>query len=63
MSTAAEAECAAELGLEVVAISCITNKAAGLGGKTLDHAEVLNNAKLAVARLETILLSVISMPS
>ncbi len=51
MSTAIEAEAAAELGLEVAAISCITNKAAGLGGETLDHAEVLVNAKLAVERL------------
>ena len=63
MSTAKEAECAAALGLEVAAISCITNKAAGLGGETLDHAEVLANAKLAVARLEGILVDVISVPS
>jgi purine-nucleoside phosphorylase len=51
MSTALEAEAAAELGLEVAAISCITNKAAGLGGDTLNHAEVLANAQLAVERL------------
>ena len=51
MSTAMEAETAAELGLEVAAISCVTNRAAGLGGATLDHAEVLANAKLAVERL------------
>ncbi|HUR55847.1 MAG TPA: purine-nucleoside phosphorylase [Gemmataceae bacterium] len=63
MSTAKEAECAASLGLEVAAISCITNKAAGLGGETLDHAEVLDNAKLAVARLETIVVDLISAPS
>jgi purine-nucleoside phosphorylase len=51
MSTALEAEAAAELGLEVAAIACITNKAAGLGDTTLDHAEVLVNAKLAIERL------------
>ena len=51
MSTAMEAEAAAELGLEVAAISCITNKAAGLGDESLDHTEVLANAKLAVERL------------
>ena len=55
MSTALEAETAAELGLEVVAISCITNKAAGLGSGTLDHAEVLANANLAVERLAEII--------
>ncbi len=55
MSTAMEAEEAARLGLEVAGISCITNKAAGLGGATLDHAEVLTNAKLAVARIGELL--------
>jgi len=51
MSTALEAEAAAELGMEVAAISCITNKAAGLSEAPLDHKEVLVNAKLAVERL------------
>ncbi len=55
MSTAMEAEEVARLGLEVAAISCITNKAAGIGGATLDHAEVLVNAKLAVARMGELL--------
>jgi purine-nucleoside phosphorylase len=59
MSTALEAEVAAELGLEVAAISCITNKAAGLGSGKLDHAEVLANAKLAVERLAEIIGSLI----
>ena len=40
MSTAMEAEAAAALGLEVAAISCITNKAAGLSAGILDHSEV-----------------------
>ncbi|HSQ58751.1 MAG TPA: purine-nucleoside phosphorylase [Gemmata sp.] len=52
MSTALEAEAAAELGLEVAAISCITNRAAGMKGATqLDHAEVLANANLATEHL------------
>ena len=51
MSTAREAEAAVGLGLEVAAISCITNRAAGLGDGTLAHIEVLANAKLAVHRL------------
>lgn len=55
MSTAREAEAAADLGLEVAAISCITNRAAGLGGESLDHAEVLANAKLGAARLQNLL--------
>jgi purine-nucleoside phosphorylase len=55
MSTALEAETAAELGLEVAAISCITNRAAGLGTSPLGHAEVLVNAKLAVERLGSVI--------
>jgi purine-nucleoside phosphorylase len=51
MSTAREAEAAVSLGLEVAAISCITNRAAGLGDGALDHAEVLINAKRAADRL------------
>ncbi|MCE9564700.1 MAG: purine-nucleoside phosphorylase [Planctomycetes bacterium] len=55
MSTALEAEAAAELGMEVAAISCITNKAAGLSAAPLDHTEVLVNAKLAVDQLAALL--------
>jgi len=55
MSTATEAESAVALGLEVAAVSCVTNRAAGLGDGPLDHAEVLANAPLAVARLADIL--------
>lgn len=55
MSTAMEAEEAARLGLEVAAVSCVTNRAAGLSGSTLDHAEVLTNAKLAAARMGELL--------
>ena len=39
MSTAVEAAAANALGVKVAGISCITNKAAGLGGK-LSHEEV-----------------------
>jgi purine-nucleoside phosphorylase len=55
MSTAMEAEEAARLGLEVAAISCITNEAAGLGAAAPHHTEVLVNAKLAVERMGELL--------
>ncbi|HEY2784939.1 MAG TPA: purine-nucleoside phosphorylase [Fimbriiglobus sp.] len=48
MSTAMEAEAAAECGLEVLGISCITNKAAGLSKGALNHTEVqVNGARTA----------------
>jgi purine-nucleoside phosphorylase len=62
MSTAMEAEEAARLGLEVAGISCITNKAAGLSGATLDHAEVLRNAKLVIERVGELLERLIAFP-
>ena len=40
MSTVKEVALAAALGMRVLGISCITNKAAGTGGGKLDHAEV-----------------------
>lgn len=65
MSTALEAETAAALGMEVAGISCVTNKAAGITAATLDHAEVLANAKLAVERLANVIerLITFSLPS
>jgi purine-nucleoside phosphorylase len=40
MSTVLEVHLAASLGIRVLGISCITNKATGIGGKKLDHQEV-----------------------
>jgi purine-nucleoside phosphorylase len=47
MSTTHEAETAAGLGLEVVGISCITNKGAGLTASPPHHEEVLQEARRA----------------
>jgi purine-nucleoside phosphorylase len=51
MSTVKEAERAIELGMTVIGISCITNKAAGLSPGPLDHAEVLANASAPAERV------------
>jgi len=45
MSTVPEAIAARQCGMEVAAISCITNLAAGLGKKKLSHAEVMETAE------------------
>lgn len=55
MSTAFEARTAVELGMEVAAISCITNKAAGLAAGILDHKEVLANAGRPAERISNLL--------
>ncbi len=45
MSTVPEAIVARQCGLNVAAISCITNLAAGISKENLSHAEVLETAE------------------
>ena len=54
MSTVLEAIAARAAGLEVLALSLVTNRAAGLGGR-LDHAEVLETAAASVDRMRALL--------
>ena len=44
MSTAREVQTAFDVGIECLALSCITNRAAGLNGGTINHEEVLSMA-------------------
>jgi purine-nucleoside phosphorylase len=44
MSTVAEAITASHSGMKVLAVSCITNYAAGISGMPLSHEEVMQNA-------------------
>ena len=55
MSTTREALRGTELGMEVGAISCIANRAAGLSGGPLSHHEVLEVVTAASGRLAALL--------
>jgi purine nucleoside phosphorylase len=56
MSTVPEAIVAAALGLRVVAISCITNRATGTSDRPLSHAEVLQVTADVAPRFERLVL-------
>jgi purine-nucleoside phosphorylase len=60
MSTVWEAIAARHLGAEVLALSLVTNLAAGLGGDTLDHEEVLAAGKAAAERMGDLLAEVVA---
>jgi purine-nucleoside phosphorylase len=59
MSTVWEAIAARHLGLEVLALSLVTNLAAGLSGAPLDHAEVLEAGRLSAERMGRLLAEVV----
>lgn len=55
MSTAREIQAGLEAGMECAALSCITNRAAGLSAGPLDHKEVLLTAAAQSERLTDLL--------
>jgi purine-nucleoside phosphorylase len=59
MSTALEAIAARHLGAEVLAISLVTNLAAGLAPAELDHAEVTAAGKAAAGRMGALLAGIL----
>jgi purine-nucleoside phosphorylase len=60
MSTALEAIAARAEGLEVLAVSLVTNLAAGMTGEPLDHAEVLAAGAASAERVGAVLRQVVS---
>jgi purine-nucleoside phosphorylase len=60
MSTIPETIAARHLGLAVIAISCVTNFAAGLGQRPLDHGEVTEVAELARGRFSRLLAALLA---
>ena len=59
MSTAAEVIAARHNGLEVLAISCVTNMAAGILDQPLSHAEVMETGERVKTTFEALLRSVL----
>jgi purine-nucleoside phosphorylase len=59
MSTALEAIAARAEGVEVLAVSLVTNLAAGMTGQPLDHAEVLDAGASSAARVGRLLAQVV----
>ena len=59
MSTVLEAIAARHLGMEVLAISLVTNPAAGLAGQALDHGEVVATGAAAAGRIGALIASVL----
>ena len=55
MSTVLEAIQARALGMEVAGVSTLTNWAAGLGGSTLNHHEVMDVGRSAAGHLEILI--------
>jgi purine-nucleoside phosphorylase len=60
MSTGLEAIAAREAGMEVLGISLVTNLAAGLSGRPLDHEEVLAAGRSAATRMGHLLAEVVA---
>jgi purine-nucleoside phosphorylase len=61
MSTAREVQQGFDLGMYCAAVSCVTNKAAGLGTGAINHEEVLATAKAQGERLTQLLERVLTL--
>lgn len=59
MSTVLEAIAAREAGLEILGLSLVTNLAAGIGGETLNHQDVLDVGTESGPRISTLLAAIV----
>ena len=61
MSTVPEVIAANHCGMEVAAISCITNKAAGLSERKLSHEEVMETGKMVNEKFKALIKQIIEL--
>jgi purine-nucleoside phosphorylase len=59
MSTVAEVIAARQVGIKVLAISCVTNMAAGILEQTINHEEVLETGRRIAGQFKALLREVI----
>jgi purine-nucleoside phosphorylase len=59
MSTALEVLAARQAGMEILGLSLVTNLAAGIGGDTLDHSEVLDVGAASGPRISRLLADIV----
>jgi purine-nucleoside phosphorylase len=59
MSTVSEVIAARQLGIEVLAISCVTNTAAGMSGEKINHQEVLETGERMRSKFASLLSAVL----
>jgi purine-nucleoside phosphorylase len=59
MSTVLETECAMSLGIKVLGISCLVNKAAGLAKDKLEHKDVLSVMEKVKNQLQSLIKNVV----
>ena len=61
MSTVHEAVFASALGMETAAVTCITNMAAGISSKKLDHSDVTDTANQVKDKFERLVKKTVSL--
>jgi purine-nucleoside phosphorylase len=63
MSTVQEVIAARQMGVRVLSVATITNRAAGLSRKRLSHEEVMATGQAAARNLERLISAILAAPA